>query len=265
VDLDNIGPSLEDQVLFSTGWEWGYWQGDVISLRMSAGQYKSWEEAVLAQFAPLQSEGELAADAVIALAELQHEFLLEGRLAAYLGGREAIIDIGDTQGIVSQPDRPSFEEVQQLDESGRALFQAEVLDALKNYAEGIEAIQKPEVGAWTGSGARVVAEVVDGLEVDALRARFIGTLYDSVLNNEPTAISTAESLLEEARVVVARRHADFHDPEGSRWIATDWDTPTVYDFGYLRRADELCFWERELIQVQVLIAGSTETIPACAL
>ena len=46
-------PDLQDHVLFSTGWEWGYWQNDVAALRMSWAVPDAWEDTVAWMFAPL--------------------------------------------------------------------------------------------------------------------------------------------------------------------------------------------------------------------
>lgn len=61
---------------------------------------------------------------------------------------------------------------------------------------------------------------------------------------------------------VARRHAALHYPHPER-ILTDNDNPTIYDYGYLTRADELCYWSRELAQLEDL-AGQDASIPGCA-
>ena len=58
-----------------------------------------------------------------------------------------------------------------------------------------------------------------------------------------------------ARAIVERRHADLHDPLSER-LLEDNDNPTVYQFGYLRRSEQLCFWERE----RILLARALETV-----
>ena len=38
---------------------------------------------------------------------------------------------------------------------------------------------------------------------------------------------------------------------------------TYYQYGYLRNADTLCFWNRELLQVGAILGNTTETPPNC--
>jgi hypothetical protein len=64
---------------------------------------------------------------------------------------------------------------------------------------------------------------------------------------------------------VDERHAHLHDPAGATLISPDWDNPTIYDYGYLLRADELCFWERERAELDVVMGLPDITVPACAL
>jgi hypothetical protein len=255
LDLERLVPQgLDDQVIFSTGWEWGYWQNDVTSLRMSyAGT--SWEDEVGGMFdAP-------TADAVISLANLQHDALLDGRLAPWLAGRDAVIDAGRNTGIVSQPDRPPYEDIAAYDATDRAAFRATVADGLLALADDEDALVVDPTDAWS-------AEVADGVEIDALRARFAGNLVGAVLTwadgGDPTAeLDAAAAARLTAADVVARRAAAFHDPDGERWTDQSWSNPTIYDYGYLREADTLCFWDREAVQVRNLVSAESEIPPAC--
>ena len=36
-------PSLDEQVLFSSGWEWGYWQNDYVTLRQGYTRAARWQ------------------------------------------------------------------------------------------------------------------------------------------------------------------------------------------------------------------------------
>ena len=75
-----------------------------------------------------------------------------------------------------------------------------------------------------------------------------------------------DAILVEAASVVQERHAALHDPEGDQWIDPTWSNPTIYQYGYLLRSDELCFWHRERAKLTNLIAGSVvESVPGCAL
>lgn len=72
-----------------------------------------------------------------------------------------------------------------------------------------------------------------------------------------------DSLLEQARLVVARRHGDLHWGGGDRIVAQSDSNPSIYQFGYLAKADSLCFWERERAQVRNLALELAESVPPC--
>ncbi len=64
--------------------------------------------------------------------------------------------------------------------------------------------------------------------------------------------------------IVARRRKALWDPDPIE-LLRDHPLPTVYDYGYLREADTLCFWRRERAQLRAAVAGETIFIPACVL
>ena len=39
--------------------------------------------------------------------------------------------------------------------------------------------------------------------------------------------------------------------------------PTIYQYGYLHQADELCYWHRELTQATNAVDGDSALAPAC--
>jgi hypothetical protein len=251
-------PGLEEHVLFSTGWEWGYWQNDVITLRMGYRMGAGYREHL---------DTLLGADLgarIEALAELQHQHLLVGRLAAYLAGRDAYIDAGKEIGVVSQPDRPSFAEVAALAPAERAAFAGAVLAGLDALADGTAAT------APTGpTDDPFVAEVIDGFAVTEARTRYIAALYRAAVAHgdgdaaaAEAAIADAEMWLAVGEAVVARRHAALHYPDAAR-LLKEGPNATIYPFGYLHQADELCYWRRELTEVQNLVRGEDATVSAC--
>lgn len=106
-------------------------------------------------------------------------------------------------------------------------------------------------------------EIADGIEVTALRARFAAALV-AAADGEAGKLEEAATLLEEARVVVARRHANLHDDVGGR-LTVRGDNPTLYQYGYLYNADTLCFWEKEYAEASNLVAGTDLDTPGCGL
>lgn len=249
LDLSRTVPQgLADHVLFSTGWEWGYWQNDAATLRMT---YEVPDDYATAFSWLLPPD---LADVAVAVAEAQHDAMIDHELAAYVAGRDLFIDLGDNVGIYSQPDRPSYDEVAAFDEAQRAAFVAEVLDPLAAYADTL-------AGLSVTRGSPLADEMADGLAIDLLRARYQRALYGCAVGEDNWA--EVEATLADAHAVVSGRA--WLDPEGDRWVAPAWDTATIYDYGYLHHADELCFWERELAQAKNALLGATETVDGCGL
>lgn len=260
VAAEGLSP-LEDHVLFSSGWEWGYWLNDRATLRMCA-QRDPWEDVVRDAYAPLPG-GTEAGDVVVALTELQHDFLMDQDLARWLSGRDAVIDFGDQLGIVSQPDRPMLEEITAMSSEDRAGVRAQIA-GVAAYADAMEALP-----ALTGDDP-YVAEVRDGIAANVARARFVVANTTAVLDaadglDASGPLAAAATALSDGEAAVARRAAGFHDPNGARWVAPEWDNPTTYDYGYLLRADELCFWRRELAEARNEALDAGDTVPHCAL
>lgn len=246
-------PALEDHVLFSSGWEWGYWQNDWAALRMSWDTPGDWRDVYAEMFAPVDPG---LAGVAVALAEVEHTWLLEGRLAAYLAGRDDFIDLGDRIGVVAQPDRPGFDEVRAMAPADSAA----IVQSLSAMADDLAAIDAPAGDdPWS-------AEVADGLEVTSLRARFVATLYAAAADGTraDTLLDDAAATLASARTVVTRRHASLHDDIDGR-LTVPGENPTLYQYGYLRWANELCYWEREYAEASNLLRGTTLDVPGCAL
>jgi hypothetical protein len=262
--------ALDQHVLFSTGWDWGYWQNDWASLRMSYTIPERYEDLFVEMFAPLGDGSDAFADAVSELARLQHRHLIENRLAAWMAGRDASLDIGHGMGIYSQPHRPSYPEIAAMDAGERAGFVASVVDPLEAFATGTADV----LASARASGVSVrdpwVSEVLDGIEVDEHRLRFAHAILRAVMAHaEGTSadewLARADAELEAGRAVVARRHAALHHRDPQKLLERRQLNATLYQYGYLREADALCFWERERIQARNLIGGTTDSVPACVL
>jgi hypothetical protein len=225
----------------------------------------SWGRTVRGIYRGWGADGEILANVVIAVGDLQHDALIDQRLAAYLAGRDAVIDLGDSLGIHSQPDRPKIGEVAELDPAGRAGLLT-VVTQLERLARDTSALQS-EIDDL-GREDPVFDEVRDGLAIDALRARFVARIYSSALANASGGdaerdLIQAQGLLDQARKVVARRReASWRGPD-DRIFAIDDANQTVYRFGYLGKADTLCYWERERAELTNLVRGTKESVPPC--
>lgn len=271
VDAEGLRP-LDGHVIFSSGWEWGYWQTDVAALRSSYALPDRWEDPLVESFAVYGEPGRALAAELAALAESQHRTLMEEGLAAYLAGRDAIIELGFTMGIVGQPDRTTVDQVLAMDPVARAAFETDVVHPLGAFASRCEAIDAA-VSALELPDDPFVREAQDGVAVDAHRARFVHQLYTAaVLHAAGAAVGEVDAALvqvdaelEAARVVVARRGADLHHPDGATLTGRRVRNPTLYQYGYLREAHLLCFWERERALLRNAVRGEENRVPGCVL
>lgn len=260
---------LRQHVLFSTGWEWGYWQTDVATLRMNYELPATWDAPIREQLAPFGAQGLAAADLVRRLGDVQYDALLTRRLAAYLASRDEVIEVGKARGIVSQPDRVLFTELRAMNEADRRAFVTRVLDPLQQLATQQTALDDELAALGLPTDNPWLAELRDGFAITAGRSRFIHALYRAVAlasnGEEPGALlQQAEDELAKGEVVVRRRRNALWDPDGVEVLRNN-DNPTFYDYGYLREADTLCFWKRERAQVRNLLLGEGLFIPACVL
>lgn len=252
---------LDQHVLFSSGWEWGYWLNDVASLRGSYELQANLLDAFTQELAP--DLGTEAAALVERLARAQHDHVMIEELTGYIVGRDSVIDLGRKANIISQPDRITFDQLAAGE--GRATVDA-MLPVLATYAGEVDTLVK-ELDALSLPESRWTKELRAGFRIDQLRARFVEATYQATLAHldGDTAAATArfaaaEKLLGQARDVVGDRHEDLHDGNVRRLLDKT-ANQTFYQFGYLYFADSLCYWKRELDQVGGLL-GSTSVIPA---
>ena len=132
--------------------------------------------------------------------------------------------------------------------------------------EALAASFETALAAVSASGADAadpfVAEVRDGLAIDAARARFAAALYGAAAADDASALAKADPYLDAARAVVARRHSALHDPDPAS-LLTRGRNPTLYPYGYLFEADTLCYWERERAQAAAALGVATAEAPPC--
>jgi len=267
--LQNLAAAgvLDDHVLFSSGWEWGYWLTDATTLRMNYARPAKWEDAVSDVFGAWGAVGVQAADLIHRLGEAQHRALLVERLAAYVASRDQIIDAGDRLGIFSQPDRPEFSELAVATPQAREDFRVKVVAKLKVHADELTAMAAEAESL--PSEDPVMAELKDGVQVTAARVRYIHALYAATLafaegGSDGGFLAQADAALANGKSIVSRRRRALWDPD-PRPITANNANPTFYQYGYLREAFSLCFWEREGAQAKNVILQAGLSVPGCVL
>ncbi len=271
LDLTRLGQAgrLRQHVLFSSGWEWGYWQTDVGVLRMNFSLPEKWDAPVREQLAPFGPKGLAAAEVVRALGDAQYEALITRRLTAYLASRDEVIEVGKARGIIAQPDRVLFAELRAFSAADRDAFVRRVLEPLEAFAAEQTRLDAELVALDLPKDNPAFVELRDGVGVTAARGRFIHALYRAVVadaRGQPfdALLAEADAELAKAEAFVTSRRRALWDPDPIEVLRNN-DNPTFYDYGYLREADTLCFWKRERAQVKNLLRGEGGFVPACVL
>lgn len=270
LDLDRIrtdpaanGNGLTGQVLFSSGWEWGYWLNDYTAMRDAFAPTPDpralLADAFGADLAP-------AVDVVAGIIDDEKAALLDGRLVAYLAGRDGIMDAGRRLGIVSQPDRVAFDDLA-ADPALVTAFAGDQLPRLAAFADAVaaradQADALPIDGPWAD-------ELRGAIRITALRARFAATEYEAAIDQltgmHDAAVAAEQrlhDLIAQAEPIVAARRLALHWPDRTTLLERG-PNETVYGYGYLMNADTLCYWHRELAQLDQLLGLSTDAIPSC--
>lgn len=272
-DIDQIravtgGLSPDAHVLFSSGWEWGYWQQDYATMRLTH-TLTDWTDQVRHQWAPFGETGVTAAALVIELVELQRAALIDERLAAWLASYDNVMELGYKLDIISQPKRALPEEMAAMTAEELAALQQTVVEPLKTYTAALADLNERAQAAFGGSEDPWLAELADGFALNAARSAFIthvtaGTVL-GLTGGDPTADFTAAAEARAAgELVIRRRHAALWSPYGET-LLVEGRNETLYQYGYLIRADELCLWDRELLLAREVLGESVGPIPGCSL
>lgn len=242
-------------IIFSSGWEWGYWLNDYVSLRVSYYPAPETFSDLLNEFFIQKDVAEL----VSKLAEVQYHYLIREELASYLSGEDFYVDLAcQTKVIISQPCRISFEDAKK----SRTDVE-KILNKLGIFEEQMKGIYHSlssvdDKGPWK----RIIDEIKDGVLITYLRANFIRTLYEGILNSEyNNHLEQMQKILDEARKVAERRYVEFFYPSPNI-LVENFDNPTIYKFGYLKQAHTLCLWERDLERFKEAF-GQKASKPTC--
>jgi hypothetical protein len=258
---------LKESVLFSSGWEWGYWQNDYAVLRMNWKTPTAWTDSVSEMFAPWGVQGAQLAAEIGALGELESKYLIDEALAAYFASQDELITLGAIGGIVSQPPRTTFPELAAMSTKDRASFKTTVLAPLARLDAGMRAVQTAVAGLNLDPTDPWLAETTDGIDIDAARVHFIRSLYEAVAAFEDSGsddgwLAKADTAWASAGTIVKRRDAHLHYPRPKQ-ITGAVTNSTFYQSGYLTEAATLCYWTRERTQARAIVLHDETAAPGC--
>lgn len=293
--LPRSGGTMHGYRMFNSGQEWGYWQQDY-----AAGLW-AWNADVTLE----QALGELADplcppdawpascpardEAIAVMTELidhQEQLFLTaldyagkpGGIYAYFAGEDDADVIAVATGIAFRPVRVAFEQLLKWSADDIAHFRGTDLAALSDsadaHAEWLARLQAltatvPEAGApW-------LAEVIDGVAINELRARQTVHLYESVLayreaqlagepdpkaSGEP-AWQAAQEVLADAEAVIRRREAAYRYPAaqthgGGLTPETRVDNGTTYGYRVHTKTHLLSYWHNRNDKARAILDGT---------
>jgi hypothetical protein len=276
----HAGQAMDGQMVFSSGWEWGYWLNDVVAARAAwapQSAAKSDREAFLSALGPVVrpfgAVGPQVATIIADLADAQADLLINGIVNgkapsqidmrnghAYLEGFDATDDLanlahgaGINAAPVTQPRRLGLVDMRNPFNSGPD-YDTELgplltaMDTkLTQLSDKLTALA-PMIPA---EAVDLYSDLVDAAHMTALRAHQVHGLYDYV-NGFPFSpadaarlarLKDARDALDLAQTIVNEREKHYRVPADR--IAGWRKNPTAYDFTYLWETRSLYFWWRD--------------------
>jgi hypothetical protein len=270
---------IDGQIIFSSGWEWGYWLNDVVTARAAWNprlDAADDEAALRLLLRPvsrsLGTRGDEVVDVLVRMMGRQRELLIEGRVngrppadiqmrngQAYLQGWDTWDDVGNlgrTFGVgpqmQTQPDKLGLVNMRNPLHGGPGYSKEiepllrEMRFTLGNLADELEALRD----VLPPSAHALHAELAASAQITALRAQQVHGLYDYVdgyiggpAEERQARLASARQALDEALTVVQERERHYR-VDADR-IAGWRNGPTAYEFGYLWTARTLHYWWRD--------------------
>lgn len=261
------GVALDGQMLFSSGWEWGYWLNDVVAAR-AAWDPRDDALSDADAFADILREvfvgsTDALVNALVGVAAHQHALLILGQHGgaapasvvrrngqAYLQGFEAFDDVADLAsdlGVFSrlrtQPDKLGLVE---LRNPFHAAPMVDDIDDLLRAMERTFAMDAAALESLAASDARA-ADLGVAMRMTALRSEQVHSLYSFADGRGRVHLANARRALDRA-LVLARGYTYRADAER---LAGWGPNPTAYRFGYLWTARTLYYWFRDEAKADV--------------
>lgn len=274
------GSSIDGQVNFSSGWEWGYWMNDVITARAAWNplmQFNQHQDALSESLNPVVAPfGNAATDIktiLMAWIDAQNRLFIHGEVdgntpetpylrtaQAYLQGWEAWDDVNKTINMLeTQPRKMGMLDILNLFAPKKNKVDYEQViepllaathEELANYYLAYAALadQVPE------SGRGLYQEIKDAMEITVRRAQQVYHLYETAANIHPIILNAdkteanfhlnhARAALDRAIEIVADREQHYR-ADADRIAGWNYN-PTAYHFGYLWTVRSLHYWWRD--------------------
>jgi hypothetical protein len=274
------GQRMDGQLIFSSGWEWGYWLNDVVAARAAWNPElgaQSDEESFRKVLAPvLRAFGGAAKeveDWLVDVVRAEYKLLIHGEVAgkrpadvrmrngqAYLQGWETWDDVSKLSTDLpvklppTQPDKLGLVDMRNPAHGGPG-YSAEVAPILAAMETSFAALatRGAELTKKVPTSAKdLMDDLADAAQMTALRAKQVHGLYDyvddfyNVLDQQTRKrrLAEARAALDAAQLVVAGREKRYRVP--AERIAGWRKNPTAYSYGYLWTVHSLhYFWRDE--------------------
>jgi hypothetical protein len=274
-ELRELGlPPLDGHVMFSSGHEWGYWLADYVAAKAMWEPEQPFSYFVKDVARAYGTCGDDVARDLGALIDVQNEYLFDQRLAPYVHGEDAADDFGEMIGVTTHPPRVRFEKLLSMSAAERDDFEQGTLELVEKAAAEIGVIEgrfartcrraDDQLGPWC-------RELEQGTRIVRLRLEHSAALYRAVLESAGGGqesqkwLARAGEIREQAAVVIEARAVDYRWDVGA--LIDAWSNPTIYNFGYLRQAHKLCYWERQRVQAEGVIENGgpppIAALPSC--
>jgi len=271
--------------MFNSGHEWGYWQQDY-----AVGMWHWNADVTMAQFLdelfdPLCELPRASCSAKTVAGEVLTEVMahqkavfldhvdhrgLPGGLYAYFAGEDPADEIAAVTGFEFRPVRVSFRKVAAYKDKDREAIKSKDIEPLAEadafYAARVKKLSELDVPA---RGKAWLAETIDGLEINMLRARQTVQLYRAALahgaGDEDAAaklLADAAKTLAAAEVVIRRREKAYRYPAeqthgGGITKETAKPNGTTYPWRVHTKTHLLTYWKNRHQQVTDLLAGKS--------
>lgn len=277
------GARIQGQIVFSSGFEWGYWFPHLVSAAAAwnprldiADDREAWKAIVRDVFRGGASDArvETLVDLLTKTVRSQHDLLIHGKVGgkapkqieklngiAYLSGQDTWGELNNTLADVfkfthaaTSPNRALAKAYRKKTEHHGVDYKKDLQPLLAEMSTSFEDLAKGYDDLASNPPSDLGTEMDefrDGAWMNALRAKQMHALYDAeasgILGRDSKwrqkRIETAKAALDQATAIVHERGSKFRTD--IERIA-GWKTnPTVYRYGYLWSARRLFFWWRD--------------------
>ncbi|KAL6077698.1 60S ribosomal protein L11 [Balamuthia mandrillaris] len=259
------GRRMEGQMNFNSGWEWGYWLNDVVTLRGAwnplVEEQSTSRGAVKQLLQPLRNAfgeviGEELVEVLLDVMEVEAHLLVEGSVdggktrpssvekrngQAYLQGWDTWSDLTSlvSSNVVTQPNKLGLQSA--LNPWSNPSYNKEIAPLLEAMALNFTALANRLDGLSASVPSSVqdlFDELRDSIQITASRAVQIYSLYNYAASwykfdaaYRQAQLQTAQQAITKATAIVRSREAAYRVPV--QRIAAWRKNPTVYHYGYL--------------------------------